>query len=95
MKNPSKGRTAVPLEATSKLSVKPGAFLNREDTPYYGVRTKDWRYAKYLETGDEELYDIVRDPAQMNNLAKKPGYSKQLAAMAKLALQLKSCKGKA
>jgi len=52
-------------------------------------------YAKYLETGDEELYDIVRDPAQMNNLAKKPGYSKQLAAMAKLALQLKSCKGKA
>jgi arylsulfatase A-like enzyme len=95
MKDPSKGRTAVPLEATRKLFVKPGAFPNPEDTPYYGVRTKDWMYAKYLETGDQELYDMVRDPAQMNNLAKKPGYAKQLAAMAKLALQLKTCKGKA
>ncbi len=48
-----------------------------------------------LVVGDEELYDMVRDPAQLNNLAKKPGYSKQLAAMSKLALQLKTCKGKA
>ncbi len=34
-----------------------------------GVRTKQYTYAKWL-TGEEELYDNLADPYQMNNLAK-------------------------
>ena len=94
MSNPSKGRSAVPLEATRKLFVKPGAFPNPEDVPYYGVRTKKWMYAKYIDAGDQELYDMIADPAQMNNLAADPAYADQLAAMDKLAVRLKNCAGK-
>ena len=51
-------------------------------------------YAKYIDAGDQELYDMIADPAQMNNLAADPAYADQLAAMDKLAVRLKNCAGK-
>ncbi|MSX01769.1 MAG: sulfatase-like hydrolase/transferase [Actinobacteria bacterium] len=95
IKNPSLARTAVPLEATRKLFVKPGAYPNQWDVPYYGVRTKDYMYAKYTGTGEEELYNLVSDPYEMNNLASVPSSAAKLAEMAQLALELSTCRGSA
>ncbi len=104
MKNPAKGRSAIPLEATRKLFVKPGNFPNAENIPYYGVRTKDFMYARYVDSqgnfsadSPEEMYNLVADPFEMTNLVARPTASSpaKLAELRKLALELKSCKGKA
>jgi len=34
---------------------------------FHGVRTPDWKYVEY-ESGEKELYDLVNDPFEMENL---------------------------
>ena len=48
----------------------------------HAVRTEDWRYIRYAN-GDEELYHNSVDPLEWTNLAKKPEYADQKAALAK------------
>jgi arylsulfatase len=38
------------------------------------IRTRDYRYVWY-GTGEEELYDLRRDPHEQHNVAGKPGYA--------------------
>lgn len=48
----------------------------------YTVRTRDWRYTRYYN-GGEELYDHTKDPDEWSNLANNPEYAavkKQLSA---------------
>jgi len=48
----------------------------------YTVRTRDWRYTRYYDSG-EELYDHAKDPDEWTNLANNPEYAvvkKKLAA---------------
>jgi N-acetylglucosamine-6-sulfatase len=40
---------------------------------YCGIRTRAYMYAQY-STGEEELYDLRRDPWEMTNVASDPGY---------------------
>jgi arylsulfatase A-like enzyme len=53
----------------------PGAF---------GLSADGWRYIKY-QTGDEELYDIDRDPHEWRNLADRPEHGDKLAELRRLA----------
>ncbi|HSG42055.1 MAG TPA: sulfatase [Anaerolineales bacterium] len=49
---------------------------------FYAVRTVEWKYVEYV-TGDKELYDLVNDPYELENLAGKRKYREievQLAA---------------
>ena len=46
-----------------------------EIPPSEGVRTKDWKYFRYVnDKTSEELYDLNADPAEINNLAKDSEY---------------------
>ena len=45
---------------------------------YIGFRTKDWKYVEY-ETGERELYDLVNDPYEMDNLFGIPAYDDVIA----------------
>ena len=38
---------------------------------------------KYIEHGYEELYDILHDPHEIDNLVKNPNYKNQLNEMRK------------
>ncbi|WP_445737138.1 sulfatase-like hydrolase/transferase [Mariniflexile sp.] len=48
--------------------------------PSEGVRTKDWKYFRYVnDKSVEELYDLKKDPKEINNLINNPKY-KTIAA---------------
>jgi len=40
---------------------------------YTGFRTKEWKFVEY-DTGERELYNLLEDPYEMNNLAHQDGY---------------------
>ena len=47
--------------------------------PSEGVRTRDWKYFRYLnDKGSEELYHLADDPAETVNLATDPAYDEKL-----------------
>jgi len=47
--------------------------------PSEGVRTKDWKYLRYInDKTDEELYSLKDDPKETKNLAKDAKYQKVL-----------------
>lgn len=39
----------------------------------HGIRSEKWRYIRYAD-GSEELYDMIEDPNEWDNLIGKPGY---------------------
>jgi N-acetylglucosamine-6-sulfatase len=40
-----------------------------ERVPMRGLVTEQYKYARYLDTGEQELYDLHHDPREMDNLA--------------------------
>lgn len=48
----------------------------------HAVRTANWRYIRY-ENGDEELYDVIKDPNEYTNLAAKPEFASRKTELAK------------
>ncbi len=52
--------------------------------PSEGVRTKDWKYLRYVnDKSIEELYSLKNDPKEINNLAADPKFKTQLLALRK------------
>jgi arylsulfatase A-like enzyme len=51
-----------------------------------GIRTAKWKYFRYIEhPGYEELYDLEKDPLEINNLAGNPDYRKKKDELRKLS----------
>lgn len=44
---------------------------------YVGFRTAEWKYVEYV-TGERELYDLLNDPFEMNNLASQSQYEQTM-----------------
>lgn len=57
------------------------------------IRTKEWKYARYFD-GDSsykeeyEMYDLVNDQLETNNLAYDPGYAEQRRELAEMLYNL-------
>ncbi|WP_418262564.1 sulfatase [Flavobacterium faecale] len=52
--------------------------------PSEGVRTKDWKYFRYVnDQSIEELYNLKKDPNELHNLAKNKKYQKVLVNLRK------------
>lgn len=62
--------------------------------PYRAIRTRRHVYVEYA-SGDRELYDLARDPAQLHNRARDHRYARTRAALARALRPLATCKGRA
>jgi hypothetical protein len=67
--------------------------VNAWDRPWKGVRTDRYTYVVYTETGDVELYDRLKDPAQLKSVAASPAYAKIKAKLAADLAKLDKCAG--
>ncbi len=84
------GKSLMPI-------VKNGGISSERDTvliehlwdfehipPSEGIRTKDWKYFRYVNNKSfEELYYLKDDPKEINNLASDPNYKDKLDAFRK------------
>jgi arylsulfatase A-like enzyme len=55
---------------------------------FYSIRTAEWKYTEYI-TGEVELYHLVNDPYELQNLAGKKEYSEIQADLATRLQKLK------
>jgi N-acetylglucosamine-6-sulfatase len=82
----------VEIEAPAPL-FEQNVPVNAWDRPYKGVRTERYTYVVYTETGDEELYDRLKDPAEMTSVASDPAYASVKARLAADLAKLDRCAG--
>lgn len=68
------------------------AGANRQPWWWRGVRSREYVYLRY-DDGFEELYDMVRDPAQLDNVAGDPAYEQVRADYADRLSRLETCVG--
>jgi N-acetylglucosamine-6-sulfatase len=63
-------------------------------TPYRAIRTGRFVYAQHLQTGEYELYDLLTDPFQLNNLDGVPRYHRIQRDLASRLRLLRHCAGR-
>jgi arylsulfatase A-like enzyme len=75
------GLSLVPqVNDASAPRSRPAVTTDNHDN--HGVRTERWRYIQYAD-GSEELYDMVKDPNEFNNLAPDPRFKAEKLALKK------------
>jgi N-acetylglucosamine-6-sulfatase len=95
VRNPSRRPDrAIEIEALAPL-FEGDIPINAWDQPYKGVRTDRYVYVKYTNAGDEELYDLEKDPYELTNLAADPAYAGIRARLVARLTKLDKCKGTA
>jgi N-acetylglucosamine-6-sulfatase len=98
-------RATLPADGLSLLPVsrKPSmlngravllqTFTNpRNVPPYRSVRTQRYRYDTD-DSGEESLWDLKRDPWELQNVAGDPRYARVKAILARQVEKLRNCKG--
>jgi choline-sulfatase len=67
------GATLLPqLKDANAPRERPAITTHNHDN--HGIRSENWRYIRYAD-GSEELYDMVNDPNEWENLIDKPEYA--------------------
>jgi N-acetylglucosamine-6-sulfatase len=83
---PADGVSLRPLLTGAASSVRGSVLLEHSESvpavpTYCGVRTPSFTFAHYA-TGEEELYDLVKDPRQLQNVAlTRPSKTAQMRAL--------------
>lgn len=79
------GKSLMPIATNSKKKFQRDTVLIEHIwefdhiPPSEGVRTKDWKYFRYVnDQSIEELYNLKDDPKEINNLAASKKYEKKL-----------------
>ena len=89
------GLSLLPFEAR-RASWRPNLLLEvfeRDKGNFVGVRTPRYAYAEYTKKDKRELYDLYRDPKQLDNLAGVPAYAEELDRLHERVTELRDCAG--
>ncbi|MGB2852350.1 MAG: sulfatase [Solirubrobacterales bacterium] len=69
---PVDGRSLRPIIEGERKRLHKGVYLHRAQGKklriFSGLRTSRWKYINYDKTGEQELYDLRRDPNELFNL---------------------------
>jgi arylsulfatase A-like enzyme len=84
------GRSLLP--AAERPWVERGRELELDATGFSGVRTQRYLYVSYL-TQEHELYDLKRDPYELQNVADDPAYAAVRARLDLRLERLRDCAG--
>ncbi len=84
------GRSLLPV--TSHPGIDKDRELLIEEPSFKAIRTKRFLYAHY-NTGEEEFYDLKRDPFELRSLHADPAYGPVKAELAKRLRDLRDCAG--
>jgi N-acetylglucosamine-6-sulfatase len=75
------------------LLLESGPEASREGVPpFSGIRGRHYVYVEYSD-GERELYDLRRDPWELQNVASNPAYRSIRAALARRLRALRHCRG--
>jgi arylsulfatase A-like enzyme len=84
------GRSLVPLIQDPTIQWRNGFLI--EDNLYNAIRTEDYVYA-VRHTGDKEVYDLISDPYQLENLAGRSSWESKIDALDEWRIALAECSG--
>ena len=90
-----KGTAATASRASSSPSRKPAAHASEVAPPknYYGIRLGPYKYIEWPD-GEKELYDINKDPYELNNVARDPNFYPVRAFLHEELVRLETCSGR-
>jgi len=79
------GTSLLPILEDPKNKVRESVFFMYKNFQR-GVRTENWKLINYLVEGKKttQLFEIKKDPLEMNNLANDPTYKEKVAEMTQL-----------
>jgi arylsulfatase A-like enzyme len=85
------GTSVLPLLADPNAPWNTATLLQCVTT--IGLATQHYRYCEWPATGERELYDLTKDPYELQNFAGAADYAKIQHQMAKALRALEGCTG--
>jgi hypothetical protein len=85
--------TNATFAAKRPILLEGGPTGSRPNQWYAGIQTKRYVYVEYDGTKEKELYDLVRDPLQLENLAVTAPRSAAQIRLAAALDTLRTCAG--
>src|SRR5436190_13701782 len=84
------GRSLIPV--AQNPAIENGRDLLVEEPSFEAIRTKRYLYAEH-STGEQELYDLNKDPFELQSRHNAPAYASVKAELASRLHELQSCAG--
>ena len=84
------GRSLIPV--AQNPGIEQGRELLIEQPSFEAIRTERYMYAEH-NTGEKELYDLQKDPFELQSRHNAPAYASVKAQLADRLHQLQNCAG--
>ena len=87
---PPTRRSLIPV--AQNRGIEAGRELLIEEPSFEAIRTERYMYAEH-STGEKELYDLLKDPFELQSRHNAPAYAAVKAQLADRLHQLQNCAG--
>jgi arylsulfatase A-like enzyme len=85
------GRSLIPLIENPAIQWRTGFLI--ETPTYSAIRTEGYVYAFHYKNSARELYDLVNDPYELQNVSAAEPWASKIAALDSWRSALVSCDG--